>query len=74
MPDAMGVETTRLAAFVVAPALDEATVMQRLKSGIDPVFLPRPLYKVDTLPRNEMGKLQRATLLELLECHKVDSQ
>jgi acyl-coenzyme A synthetase/AMP-(fatty) acid ligase len=71
MPDAMGVETTRLAAFVVAPTLDEATVIQRLKRGIDPVFLPRPLYKVNALPRNETGKLQRAALLELLECHKV---
>jgi len=71
MPDAMGVGTARLAAFVVAPTLDEAMVMQRLKSGIDSAFLPRPLYKVNTLPRNETGKLQRAALLELLKCHKV---
>lgn len=71
MPDAMGAGTIRLAAFVVAPTLDEATVIRRLKRGIDPVFLPRPIYKVSALPRNETGKLQRAALLELLECHKV---
>ncbi|MFC1602099.1 AMP-binding protein [Pseudomonadota bacterium] len=71
MPDAMGADTTRLAAFVVAPTLDEAAVLQRLKNGIDPVFLPRPLYKVNALPRNETGKLQRAALLQLLETQKA---
>ncbi|MCF6353815.1 MAG: AMP-binding protein [Candidatus Polarisedimenticolaceae bacterium] len=70
MPDSLGVKTTRLAAFVVAPTLDEATVTQRLKCGIDAAFLPRPLYKVDALPRNETGKLPRAALLKLLEQHK----
>jgi len=72
MPDAMDADTTRLAAFVVAPTLDEAAVLQRLKSGIDPVFLPRPLYKVSVLPRNETGKLQRTALLQLLETQKAD--
>lgn len=72
MPEAKGAGTTRLAAFVVAPTLDEAAVMRRLKRGIDPVFLPRPLYKVSALPRNETGKLQREALLELLECQKLD--
>ena len=45
-----------------------------LKPGIDalaerinPVFLPRPLYKVDSLPRNAMGKLPREALSRLLE-------
>ena len=74
MPEPTGDETIRLAAFVVAPTLSEAVVMQRLKSGIDPVFLPRPLYKVDALPRNETGKLPRAALLKLLERHTVSRQ
>jgi len=73
MPESSGAATARLAAFVVAPMLDEATVMQHLKSGIDPVFLPRPLYKVDALPRNEAGKLPRSALLKLLEQHKMRS-
>jgi acyl-coenzyme A synthetase/AMP-(fatty) acid ligase len=37
-----------------------------LRGGIDPVFLPRPLRKVEALPRNETGKLPRAELLALL--------
>ncbi len=74
MPDTVDAGTTRLTAFVVAPTVDEATVMQRLKRGIDAAFLPRPLYKVDALPRNETGKLPRAALLKLLEQRKVGSQ
>jgi len=30
------------------------------------VFLPRPLLRVDALPRNETGKLPRDALLALL--------
>jgi len=71
MPDVLGNEITRLVAFVVAPTLDKAVIMQGLKRGIDPAFLPRPLYKVDALPRNETGKLPRAALLKLLKHHKV---
>ncbi|WP_133000231.1 AMP-binding protein [Luteimonas arsenica] len=63
-PDAAGVR--RLAAVVVAPGLDEATVRDVLRRAIDPVFLPRPLRLVEALPRNETGKLPRRALLELL--------
>jgi acyl-coenzyme A synthetase/AMP-(fatty) acid ligase len=58
----------RIAALAVAPGLDEETVLQALRRGLDPVFLPRPLRLVDTLPRNETGKLPRAALLRLLQC------
>jgi acyl-coenzyme A synthetase/AMP-(fatty) acid ligase len=30
------------------------------------VFLPRPLIKVDALPRNDTGKVTRAALLALI--------
>lgn len=63
-PDAMGVR--RIAALVVAPALDELAILDALRASIDPVFLPRPLRLVESLPRNETGKLPRATLLALL--------
>ena len=63
-PDASGVR--RLAAAVVAPGLDEATVRAALRQAMDPVFLPRPLRLVPALPRNETGKLPRRALLELL--------
>ena len=57
---------TRLAALVVAPTLDAAVILQRLRERIDPVFLPRPLLLVDTLPRNETGKLPQHTLRSLV--------
>lgn len=56
----------RVAALVVAPDLDEARIMAALRTSIDPVFLPRPLKRVQALPRSETGKLPRAELLKLL--------
>jgi len=56
----------RLTAFVVAPALSIADIEQALRARIDPVFLPRPLWLVDSLPRAATGKLPLATLKELL--------
>jgi acyl-coenzyme A synthetase/AMP-(fatty) acid ligase len=56
---------TRLAALVVAPGLDSATLLERLRERIDAVFLPRPLLLVERLPRSASGKLPRETLLAL---------
>ncbi|APZ44491.1 hypothetical protein BW247_02130 [Acidihalobacter ferrooxydans] len=61
---------SRLAAAVVAPQLGTAQILQALGRGIDPAFLPRPLLKVDALPRNATGKLPRRALLDLLVRHK----
>jgi len=55
----------RLMAFVVAPALSEAEIMDALRRSIDPAFLPRPLVKVDALPRAPSGKLPVETLRAL---------
>jgi acyl-coenzyme A synthetase/AMP-(fatty) acid ligase len=63
--DAAGVR--RIAALAVAPGVDEAAIMRALRASIDPVFLPRPLRRVDALPRNETGKLPRQALLALLQ-------
>jgi acyl-coenzyme A synthetase/AMP-(fatty) acid ligase len=57
----------RIAGLVVAPDIDEAGILRVLRRGIDPVFLPRPLKRVASLPRNETGKLPRAALLRLLQ-------
>jgi len=65
MPEEHG-EVTRLAAFVVAPELSAAQITQALRLRVDPVFLPRPLYLVESLPRNSTGKLTHAALRELL--------
>ncbi len=62
--DSLGVR--RLAALVVAPDRSEADILATLRRAIDPVFLPRPLRKVESLPRNATGKLPRAALLDML--------
>ena len=66
MPEEKGDDTARLTAFVVAPNLDTGEILKALRQRIDPVFLPRPLHKVDALPRNSTGKLPHASLDLLL--------
>lgn len=66
MPEGEGV-TQRPAALVVAPDVSESSILFALAQQLDPVFLPRPLKKVASLPRNAVGKLPRALLLELLD-------
>jgi acyl-coenzyme A synthetase/AMP-(fatty) acid ligase len=56
----------RPAALVIAPTRSEAELLEAMSKLVDPVFLPRPLRKVDKLPRNAVGKLPRSALLELL--------
>ena len=63
MPDESGAGVTRLTAFVVAPGLSRNALMEALRARIDPVYLPRPLYFVESLPRNPTGKLPREVLL-----------
>lgn len=63
--DASGVQ--RLAALAVAPNLTAPQILDALRAGVDPVFLPRPLRIVDRLPRNATGKLLRAALLDTLD-------
>ncbi len=56
----------RLAALVVAPGCSAQQIRERLAGSVDPAFLPRPLRIVESLPRNELGKLPREKLLEML--------
>jgi acyl-coenzyme A synthetase/AMP-(fatty) acid ligase len=65
MPDERDGPVTRPMAFVVAPRLSRETVLDALRQRIDAVFLPRPLYFVDALPRNATGKLPREALAAL---------
>jgi len=64
-PDEAGVR--RIAALVVAPALEEADVLAALRLAMDPVFLPRRLRFVAALPRADTGKLPREGVLRLLQ-------
>ncbi|MGH8189012.1 MAG: AMP-ligase, partial [Steroidobacteraceae bacterium] len=65
-PDAVA-SIRRLAALVVAPGCTARQIRERLAASVDPAFLPRPLRIVDSLPRNELGKLPRERLLALLQ-------
>ena len=66
MPDEKGAAVTRLAALVVAPGVTEAEIQAELRATFDPVFLPRPLFMVDSLPRNETSKLPRSAVIAML--------
>ncbi len=65
MPDDADGVVTRPLAFVVAPGLSGEGILSALRNSVDAVFLPRPLYFVDALPRNTTGKLTRESLLRL---------
>jgi len=59
-------DVSRLCAVIVSAELSQADVINVLRQQIDPVFLPRPVFKVDTLPRNETGKIPRSEMVKLL--------
>jgi acyl-coenzyme A synthetase/AMP-(fatty) acid ligase len=61
----------RLAALAVAPDLTEAEILTALRDAVDPVFLPRPLRRVEALPRNATGKLPRKALLAALAMQDI---
>ena len=60
----------RVAAAVVAPGLDPARLTEALRQRVDPVFLPRPLLFVASLPRNSTGKLPHEALRSLVAMHR----
>lgn len=65
-PDDLPGKASRLIALAVAPGLHEHEILAALRQKLDAAFLPRPLYKVDKLPRSATGKLPRDTLLSLI--------
>lgn len=62
-------EATRLAAFVVAPGLKPADIVAKLTTQLDPVFLPRPIVFLDSLPRNDNGKIPASAMSALIAEH-----
>ena len=66
VPDRRDGHEPRPAAAVVAPGMDARRLRAELGLRIDPVFLPRPLRLVDTIPRNATGKVRRDDLQALL--------
>jgi acyl-coenzyme A synthetase/AMP-(fatty) acid ligase len=72
--EANGTGVARVAALAVAPGLSAATILQQLRQRLDPVFLPRPLLLVESLPRNDTGKLPREALRALVSAALARSQ
>jgi acyl-coenzyme A synthetase/AMP-(fatty) acid ligase len=62
LPDGM----TRLVIFVVAPTLSSEILREALRTELDPAFVPRMVFTLDRLPRNETGKIPRKVLQDLL--------
>ncbi len=57
---------TRLMALAVAPEKTVEQILSQLKLQIAPVFMPRPLFLVDSLPRNPTGKLPKEAIQALI--------
>ncbi|NJO67537.1 MAG: acyl-CoA synthetase [Rhodospirillales bacterium] len=55
-----------LAALVVAPTLTRGEILNALAQRLDPLFLPRPLVLSDRMPRNDVGKLTREAVLDVV--------
>lgn len=73
MPPEQADGVTRPVAFVVAPALSEAQVIQALRERLEPAFVPRRVIHVDALPREATGKLGARTLEEFARA-QLDSE
>ncbi|HEU4459150.1 MAG TPA: AMP-binding protein [Methylibium sp.] len=67
LPDEVADAVVRPVAFVVAPKLDAAAIVQALRGRLDAVFVPRRVVHVDALPRAATGKLAAAALARLAQ-------
>ena len=67
LPPAETAAGQRLTALVVAPTLSKRQILDSLSRSIDAVFLPRPLHRVEAIPRNATGKVTRAGVQQLLK-------
>jgi acyl-coenzyme A synthetase/AMP-(fatty) acid ligase len=70
VPPQNDANNNRLTAFIVAKDLREEDILQALRQQLDPVFLPRPIYFVESLPRTSSGKVTRETLLDIFSKFK----
>jgi acyl-coenzyme A synthetase/AMP-(fatty) acid ligase len=70
VPEHADGRVARLMAFVVAPRRPKREIVAALRRTIDPAFLPRPLVKVEHLPRTPTGKLPLEALRALEAEHR----
>lgn len=57
---------SRVAAVVVSRGVSARQIAAQLAVDLDAVFVPRPLLLVPRIPRDALGKVSRAALLELM--------
>jgi acyl-coenzyme A synthetase/AMP-(fatty) acid ligase len=65
-PESAAGAPNRVAALVVSRGATEKDIIEALSTGLDSVFLPRPLVFVDAIPRDALGKVPRAGLRNLV--------
>lgn len=65
-PNADDGHTTRMQVLAVAPEVSAADILSGLRKQIDPVFLPRTITFVESMPRNSVGKLTAGALREFV--------
>lgn len=53
----------RLELYVVAPGYTENLLLEELRKLLDPVLVPRRIHRVESIPRQENGKLLRTELM-----------
>jgi acyl-coenzyme A synthetase/AMP-(fatty) acid ligase len=57
---------SRLMAVVVSRSLTSEHIKRKLRDRIEPAFLPRHVFHVEVIPRNETGKITREILDKLI--------
>jgi acyl-coenzyme A synthetase/AMP-(fatty) acid ligase len=65
-PPTPGAPVGRLVALVVIRDTSPRAIAEALAAELDPAFMPRPIVAVSRLPRNDVGKLPREALLQLV--------
>jgi acyl-coenzyme A synthetase/AMP-(fatty) acid ligase len=65
-PEAAVGTANRVAAAVVGKGVTERQIVESLAASLEPALIPRPLVFVDAIPRDALGKVSRARLLELM--------
>lgn len=61
-------KVSRPAALVVSD-ITEKQIIKSLSKKVDPVFIPRPIKRVDQVPRNETGKVVKEQMQKLINLH-----
>lgn len=68
-----GATTERLMAVVVAPGRGADSIIGELRRRLDPLFVPRRIVCVDSMHRNDVGKLSHERVLQMLRAASGDT-